>query len=130
MRARLIALAACALLTSADVALASDGGQASVDPTSLKQQKCPRLPDDIKIGPGLYMCARMDCSPPPGFNEPPGCGPKSIVAVPKGDLKLNANGDIVGVGGPANGKVLVSETAGGTGYDGGDSGSSGSAGGP
>ena len=38
-----------------------------------------------------------------------------------GDLELNANGDIVGVGGPANGKAPVSETAGGAGYDGDDS---------
>ena len=124
MRTVLIVLAAGGLLMSAGVALGSDGGQASVDPTSLKRPpNCPRLPDDISLGDGLYMCARIDCSPPPGFTEPPGCGSpqKNVVLVPNGDLKLNANGDIVGVGGPANGKVPVSETAGGTGYDGDDS---------
>jgi hypothetical protein len=125
MHTFLIAIAAGGLLAAAPVALASDGGQASVDPSSLKRPNCPRLPDDISLGGGLYMCARIDCSPPPGFTEPPGCGsPKrNVVLVPNGDLKLNAKQDgLVQVGGPANGQPLAPETAGGTGYDGGDAG--------
>jgi len=117
----LIVLAAGGLLMSASGSLASDVGQASVDSTSLKGQKCPRLPDDISLGHGLYMCARIDCSPPPGHTEPPGCGRKrNMVAVPNGDLTLNKNCDIVGSAAPAKGPVVASETAGGAGYDGPD----------
>jgi len=109
-------LAPSAVLTSIVLlapaaALASDGGQASVNPGTVGQPQRKPMADDIYLGDGLYMCARMDCSAPGG---PPR---RNIVGVPNGDLTLNANGDIVGVGGPANGQVLV-QYDGGTGYDG------------
>jgi hypothetical protein len=111
------------LLLAPAAALASDGGHAAVDPTSLKRPKCPRLPDDINLGDGLYMCARIDCSPPPGYTPPPGCNPqKNVVLVPNGDLALNGKDQIVQVGGPDGGQLLMPETAGATGYDGADSG--------
>jgi hypothetical protein len=119
----LSAVLASIMVLAPVAALASDGGQASIDPTTLKGPKCPRLPDDINLGGGLYMCARIDCSPPPGYTPPPGCNPqKNIVAVPNGDLALNSQGDIIQVGGPESGQTLIPESAGGTGYDGSGSG--------
>jgi hypothetical protein len=116
---RRAAFLASLLLLGPALALASDGGQASVDPTSLKKKpNCPRLPDDISLGGGLYMCARIDCSPPPGYVPPPGCisQQRKVVLHPNGDLSLDPTNSIIL--GKDNGVTAPVAQDGGAGYEG------------